>query len=147
MRITLLILIFASVASVAQTKALPKPKPELLEIRPHMRCGDQCLLFAIWDHDGDPQIITMVCPTVYATCNDVEPGPVEAKQIRMNKECTLIRGLTLPAMTQKAKEQTLRQEMCLELATRPYPLVYWVERVLPMSAEQKEYWRQERKRR
>jgi hypothetical protein len=130
MRITLLILILASMPSVAQKRVTtPKPKAELLEIRPHMGCRDQCLVFAIWDHAGEPRVITMVCPTLYATCNDVEPGPVEAKRIPMNKECTFIRSLTLTAMTPEAQEQTLQQEMCLELATRPYPLVYWVEMV------------------
>ena len=145
MRIALLIFIFASFGVAAQKKQSTKPKPMLLEIRSHMECGDQCLLFAIWERDGDPQVVTMACLTLYATCKDVEPGPVEAKQIEMLKECKLIHSLTLPAMRPEAKEQTLRQEMCVELATRPYPLVYWVERVLPMTAEEKEYWKRERR--
>jgi hypothetical protein len=133
MRITLLILIFISLASAAS-----KPKPELIEIRPQMGCVSQCTLVGIWEHDGDgePTVITMVCPTLYATCQDVEPGMVQAKIIPMNNECSMIRSITLPAM--KPEYQTQTTTICLELATRPYPVVYWVEFSNPMTAEEKE---------
>jgi hypothetical protein len=141
MRITLLAMIFISLASAAS-----KPRPELIEIRRHMECGSQCTIFGIWEHDGgEPTVITMICSTLYATCQDVEPGTVQAKIIPMNKEYSMTRARILPTMTPEYQAQTT--VICLELATRPYPVIYWVQFSTPMTAEEKEYWKREKEAR
>jgi hypothetical protein len=134
-------------ASAQTSKKSQKPSSEIMEFRRTFPCADQCTQFAIRD-GKDPEVWTLICFTDFSTCNGVVPGLIRVTRIPMNQECTAVRSLYLALYTANkpngkalAEDMLQHDKVCVELETRPYPLVYYLQNVRVMTATEAEQWR------